>query len=74
MIFECYFLKRKFIQKTTIALILSLFLTPHFVFTEYNGYFISVGYQLGQATQIAKNTGEIKQLANYYQELQNSLA
>ncbi len=40
---------------------------------EDNGYFVSAGYQIGQATQVAKNTGAIQKLSDTYENLNNLL-
>ncbi|GHP79557.1 membrane protein [Helicobacter pylori] len=40
---------------------------------EDNGFFISAGYQIGEATQIVKNTGELKRLSDTYENLSNLL-
>ncbi len=38
---------------------------------EDNGFFISAGYQIGEATQIVKSTGELKRLSDTYENLSN---
>ncbi len=40
---------------------------------EDNGFFISAGYQIGEAAQIVKNTGELKRLSDTYENLSNLL-
>ncbi len=40
---------------------------------EYNGFFISAGYQIGEAAQMVKNTGELKKLSDTYENLSNLL-
>ncbi len=40
---------------------------------EDNGFFISAGYQIGEATQIVKSTGELKRLSDTYENLSNLL-
>ncbi|QQW97285.1 Hop family adhesin HopZ [Helicobacter pylori] len=40
---------------------------------EDNGFFISAGYQIGEATQMVKNTGELKRLSDTYENLSNLL-
>ncbi|WP_104687305.1 SabA family sialic acid-binding adhesin [Helicobacter acinonychis] len=40
---------------------------------ECNDYFVSIGYQIGQATQMVKNTGTIKRLSDTYENLNNLL-
>ncbi|GAA8347793.1 outer membrane beta-barrel protein [Helicobacter pylori] len=41
---------------------------------EDNGFFISAGYQIGEATQMVKNTGELKRLSDTYENLSNLLS
>ncbi|MEJ8625182.1 outer membrane protein [Helicobacter pylori] len=38
---------------------------------EDNGFFVSAGYQIGEATQIVKSTGELKRLSDAYENLNN---
>ncbi len=40
---------------------------------EDNGVFMSVGYQIGEAAQMVKNTGEIQKVSNAYENLNNLL-
>ncbi|WQT62582.1 Hop family outer membrane protein HopA [Helicobacter pylori] len=40
---------------------------------EDDGVFMSVGYQIGEATQMVKNTGEIQKVSNAYENLNNLL-
>ncbi|QQW81722.1 Hop family outer membrane protein HopA [Helicobacter pylori] len=40
---------------------------------EDDGVFISVGYQIGEAAQMVKNTGEIQKISNAYENLNNLL-
>ncbi|MCQ2615575.1 Hop family adhesin HopZ [Helicobacter pylori] len=40
---------------------------------EDNGFFISTGYQIGEAAQMVKNTGELKKLSDTYENLSNLL-
>ncbi len=40
---------------------------------ENDGVFMSVGYQIGEAVQQAKNTGEIQKVSNAYENLNNLL-
>ncbi|MGL2633009.1 SabA family sialic acid-binding adhesin, partial [Helicobacter pylori] len=37
------------------------------------GFFISAGYQIGEAAQMVKNTGELKKLSDTYENLSNLL-
>ncbi len=57
-------------MKKTLLLSLSLSFLLH---AEDNGFFISAGYQIGEATQIVKNTGELKRLSDTYENLSNLL-
>ncbi|WP_033772300.1 porin HopA [Helicobacter pylori] len=43
------------------------------LFAENDGVFMSVGYQIGEAAQIVKNTGEIQKLSDTYENLDNLL-
>ncbi|GAA8789409.1 outer membrane beta-barrel protein [Helicobacter pylori] len=56
------------------TLLLSLSLASSLLNAEYNGFFISAGYQIGEATQIVKNTGELKRLSDTYENLSNLLS
>ncbi|GAA9393095.1 Hop family outer membrane protein HopA [Helicobacter pylori] len=40
---------------------------------EDDGVFMSVGYQIGEAAQMVKNTGEIQKISNAYENLNNLL-
>ncbi len=40
---------------------------------EDNGFFISAGYQIGEAVQMVKNTGELKNLNDKYEQLNQYL-
>ncbi|UOR88325.1 outer membrane protein [Helicobacter pylori] len=52
---------------------LSLSLASSLLNAEDNGFFISAGYQIGEAAQIVKNTGELKKLSDTYENLSNLL-
>ncbi len=52
---------------------LSLSLASSLLNAEDNGFFISAGYQIGEAAQMVKNTGEIKKLSDTYESLSNLL-
>ncbi|AEN14876.1 outer membrane protein (omp6) [Helicobacter pylori Puno120] len=43
------------------------------LFAENDGVFLSVGYQIGEAVQQVKNTGEIQKVSNAYENLNNLL-
>ncbi|WQW30138.1 outer membrane protein [Helicobacter pylori] len=54
--------------------LLSLSLASSLLRAEDNGFFVSVGYQIGEAVQMVKNTGELKNLNDKYEQLSQSLA
>ncbi|WP_231213956.1 outer membrane protein [Helicobacter pylori] len=54
--------------------LLSLSLAASLLFAEDNGFFVSAGYQIGEAVQTVKNTGELKNLNDKYEQLNSSLA
>ncbi|MGL2393443.1 Hop family outer membrane protein HopA [Helicobacter pylori] len=43
------------------------------LFAEDDGAYMSVGYQIGEAAQMVKNTGEIQKVSNVYENLNNLL-
>ncbi|OMQ19064.1 hypothetical protein BLW89_00550 [Helicobacter pylori] len=49
----------------------SLMVSP--LLAENDGVFMSVGYQIGEAVQQVKNTGEIQKVSNAYENLNNLL-
>ncbi|WRB20950.1 outer membrane protein [Helicobacter pylori] len=53
---------------------LSLSLAVSSLHAEDNGFFVSAGYQIGEAVQMVKNTGELKNLNDKYEQLSQSLA
>ncbi|BAW46405.1 outer membrane protein [Helicobacter pylori] len=55
------------------TLLLSLSLSSSLLNAEDNGFFISAGYQIGEAAQMVKNTGELKRLSDTYENLSNLL-
>ncbi len=55
------------------TLLLSLSLVSSLLNAEDNGFFISAGYQIGEAAQMVKNTGELKRLSDTYENLSNLL-
>ncbi len=61
-------------MKKTILLSLSLSLASSLLRAEDNGFFVSAGYQIGEAVQMVKNTGELKNLNDKYEQLSQSLA
>ncbi len=60
-------------MKKTLLLSLSLSLAASLLNAEDNGFFISAGYQIGEAAQMVKNTGELKRLSDTYENLSNLL-
>ncbi|WP_154425670.1 SabA family sialic acid-binding adhesin [Helicobacter pylori] len=61
-------------MKKTLLLSLSLSLASSLLNAEDNGFFISAGYQIGEAAQMVKNTGELKRLSDTYENLSNLLS
>ncbi|MDU9799390.1 SabA family sialic acid-binding adhesin, partial [Helicobacter pylori] len=53
------------------TILLSLMVSS--LFAENDGVFMSVGYQIGEAVQQVKNTGEIQKVSNAYENLNNLL-
>ncbi|RVY69382.1 outer membrane protein [Helicobacter pylori] len=53
--------------------LLSLFLAASLLYAEDNGFFVSAGYQIGEAVQMVKNTGELKNLNEKYEQLNQYL-
>ncbi|GAA6792919.1 outer membrane protein [Helicobacter pylori] len=49
--------------------LLSLSLAASLLCAEDNGFFVSAGYQIGEAVQMVKNTGELKNLNEKYEQL-----
>ncbi|GAA9267783.1 Hop family adhesin BabB [Helicobacter pylori] len=57
-------------MKKTLLLSLSLSFLLH---AEDDGFYMSAGYQIGEAAQMVKNTGEIQKLSDNYESLNNLL-
>ncbi|BAW72445.1 Hop family adhesin BabB [Helicobacter pylori] len=57
-------------MKKTLLLSLSLSFLLH---AEDDGFYMSVGYQIGEASQVVKNTGGIQKLSDNYESLNNLL-
>ncbi|WP_128481302.1 Hop family adhesin SabA [Helicobacter pylori] len=53
--------------------LLSLSLASSLLRAEDNGFFVSAGYQIGEAVQMVKNTGELKNLNDKYEQLNQYL-
>ncbi|WP_241889396.1 Hop family adhesin HopZ [Helicobacter pylori] len=64
--------KEKIYEKNLFTLSLSL--ASSLLNAEDNGFFISAGYQIGEAAQMVKNTGELKKLSDTYENLSNLLS
>ncbi|GAA9473813.1 Hop family outer membrane protein HopA [Helicobacter pylori] len=55
------------------TILLSLIYMASSLLAEDDGVFMSVGYQIGEAAQMVKNTGEIQKISNAYENLNNLL-
>ncbi|WP_390456924.1 Hop family adhesin SabA/HopD [Helicobacter pylori] len=55
------------------TLSLSLSLAVSSLHAEDNGFFVGAGYQIGEAVQMVKNTGELKNLNDKYEQLNQYL-
>ncbi|MGL2471776.1 Hop family adhesin SabA [Helicobacter pylori] len=55
------------------TILLSLSLASSLLNAEDNGFFVSAGYQIGEAVQMVKNTGELKNLNEKYEQLNSYL-
>ncbi|WP_441699402.1 Hop family adhesin SabA [Helicobacter pylori] len=64
-------ISRRIYEKNPFTLSLSL--ASSLLNAEDNGFFISAGYQIGEAAQMVKNTGELKRLSDTYENLSNLL-
>ncbi|GAA7225904.1 outer membrane protein [Helicobacter pylori] len=62
-------MKKRFL----LSLSLSLSLAALSLHAEDNGFFVGVGYQIGEAVQMVKNTGELKNLNDKYEQLSQYL-
>ncbi|GAA8339668.1 outer membrane beta-barrel protein [Helicobacter pylori] len=67
-----FYFKEKLYEKNPFTLSLSL--AASLLNAEDNGFFISAGYQIGEAAQMVKNTGELKKLSDTYENLSNLLS
>ncbi len=69
--FQTHFKKENVMKKT---LLLSLSLSLSFLLhAEDDGFYMSAGYQIGEAAQMVKNTKGIQQLSENYEKLNNFL-
>ncbi|NHA47942.1 Hop family adhesin SabA [Helicobacter pylori] len=55
------------------TILLSLSLASSLLHAEDNGFFVGAGYQIGEAVQMVKNTGELKNLNEKYEQLNQYL-
>ncbi|WRG47507.1 Hop family adhesin SabA [Helicobacter pylori] len=62
-----HYFKEHFYEKDNFTLSLSLAVSS--LHAEDNGFFVSAGYQIGEAVQMVKNTGELKNLNEKYEQL-----
>ncbi|GAA8881180.1 outer membrane protein [Helicobacter pylori] len=62
------YFKEHFYEKTILLSLASSLLNA-----EDNGFFVSAGYQIGEAVQMVKNTGELKNLNEKYEQLNQYL-
>ncbi len=60
-------------MKIKKSLLLSLSLMASLSRAEDDGFYMSVGYQIGEAVQMVKNTGALQNLADRYDNLSNLL-
>ncbi|MCQ2826502.1 Hop family adhesin SabA, partial [Helicobacter pylori] len=60
-------------MKKQFLLSLSLSLAVPSLHAEDNGFFVGAGYQIGEAVQMVKNTGELKNLNDKYEQLSQYL-
>ncbi|MCQ2851641.1 Hop family adhesin SabA, partial [Helicobacter pylori] len=60
-------------MKKRFLLSLSLSLAASSLHAEDNGFFVGAGYQIGEAVQMVKNTGELKNLNDKYEQLSQYL-
>ncbi|WQW26921.1 Hop family adhesin SabA [Helicobacter pylori] len=65
------YFKEHFYEKDNFTLSLSL--ASSLLRAEDNGFFVSAGYQIGEAVQMVKNTGELKNLNEKYEQLSQYL-
>ncbi|WQW75779.1 Hop family adhesin SabA [Helicobacter pylori] len=66
-----HYFKEHFYEKDNFTLSLSL--ASSLLHAEDNGFFVSAGYQIGEAVQMVKNTGELKELNEKYEQLNQYL-
>ncbi|GAA9294809.1 Hop family adhesin HopQ [Helicobacter pylori] len=54
--------------------LLSLSLAASLLYAEDNGFFVSAGYQIGEAVQMVKNADKVQKLSDTYENLNKLLA
>ncbi|MEW9494094.1 SabA family sialic acid-binding adhesin, partial [Helicobacter pylori] len=54
--------------------LLSLSLAASLLYAEDNGFFVSAGYQIGEAVQKVKNADKVQKLSDAYENLNKLLA
>lgn len=59
-------MKKKFLSLTLGSLLVST------LSAEDNGFFVSAGYQIGESSQMVKNTKGIQDLSDSYERLNNT--
>ncbi|GAA7285522.1 outer membrane protein [Helicobacter pylori] len=64
-------MKKRFLLSLSLSLSLSFAVSS--LHAEDNGFFVSAGYQIGEAVQMVKNTGELKNLNEKYEQLNQYL-
>ncbi|WRA12362.1 outer membrane beta-barrel protein [Helicobacter pylori] len=61
-------------KKTKKTILLSLSLASSLLYAEDNGFFVSAGYQIGEAVQKVKNADKVQKLSDAYENLNKLLA
>ncbi|MCQ2954557.1 Hop family adhesin SabA [Helicobacter pylori] len=61
-------MKKRFLLSLSLS-----FAVSSLLHAEDNGFFVGVGYQIGEAVQMVKNTGELKNLNEKYEQLNQYL-
>ncbi|NHB37853.1 Hop family adhesin SabA [Helicobacter pylori] len=61
-------MKKRFLLSLSLS-----FAVSSLLHAEDNGFFVSAGYQIGEAVQMVKNTGELKNLNEKYEQLNQYL-
>ncbi|MGL2680970.1 Hop family adhesin HopQ [Helicobacter pylori] len=60
-------------KKTKKTILLSLTLASSLLHAEDNGFFVGVGYQIGEAVQKVKNADKVQKLSDAYEQLSRLL-